>query len=136
MKKISTILLISVLLVSCSNEIKVKVNETERNFTEIANVGVYSLDGSFSYEYGDDIQMSINNQKFIFRLQESDLSSYVNIQFQSAFNAAGETVEPIFDKKNITIDFANQKFTVAKIDAGKVWLSSEKIGIVLPMFNN
>ena len=74
MKKISTILLISVLLVSCSNEIKVKVNETERNFTEIVNVGVYSLDGSFSYEYGDDIQMSINNQKFIFRLQESDLS--------------------------------------------------------------
>ena len=134
MKRISTILLISVLLVSCSNEIKVKVNETERNFTEIANVGVYSLDGSF--EYGDDIQMSINNKKFIFRLQESDLSSYVNIKFQSAFNAAGETVEPVFDKKNITIDFANQKFTVAKIDAGKVWLSSEKIGIVLPMFNN
>ena len=124
MKRISTILLISVLLVSCSNEIKVKVNETERNFTEIANVGVYSLDGSFSYEYGDDIQMSINNKKFIFRLQESDLSSYVNIKFQSAFNAAGETVEPVFDKKNI------------KIDAGKVWLSSEKIGIVLPMFNN
>ena len=136
MKKISTILLISVLLVSCSNEIKVKVNETERNFTEIVNVGVYSLDGSFSYEYGDDIQMSINNQKFIFRLQESDLSSYVNIKFQSAFNAAGEAVEPVFDKKNITIDFANQKFTVVKIDAGKVWLSSEKIGIVLPMFNN
>ena len=127
MRKISTILLISVLLVSCSNEIKVKVNETERNFTEIENVGVYCLDGSFSYEYVDDI---------LFRLQESDLSSYVNIQFQSAFNAAGETVEPIFDKKNITIDFANQKFTVAKIDAGKVWLSSEKIGIVLPMFNN
>ncbi|MDR0692822.1 MAG: hypothetical protein LBF69_07295 [Prevotellaceae bacterium] len=135
--KLIYVLLIGLLtLASCAEAEYAENGIDKKDITGYNDAGFYSLDGVCIFTAQSRNQVAVNSERLTYRLQNQDQSQYVHVKFAEKPAAAGQKVKAEFSFQGVSFLKEEMEMEVFRVNEGKVWLSGDNAGIVIPAFNN
>ncbi|MDR0713609.1 MAG: hypothetical protein LBF89_05035 [Bacteroidales bacterium] len=106
----------------------------KKNITGYTDVGFYSPDGVCVFTEPEQIQTAINPKRLTYRLQNSDQSKYIHAKFTEKPVAIGQKIKAELSFQGVSFLKEGVEMEVARIDGEKVWLSSDNVDVIIPVF--
>ena len=130
------IILLSIFLASCRG---VEPDTPEKlSFLTQTNHGYYKeMEAVFVNDGNIDLQESINNNRYQFRIQSNDQSRFLNLKFASAPKRVNSYVDMECDYYYYgTYLKETYEMHVTKVDASIIWLwnTQANLGVIIPRF--
>ena len=93
--------------------------------------GLYSPDAAFRLIEDKGMQVCVNPERSLFRLQNGDQTVYVNVQFSS--NPEESTgVKAVLTSSGTFITSGEYEMETVKADGERIWLRSDKFNLIIP----
>ncbi len=136
MKVIYVFIVCLLTLVSCAGEATPADEDFgKKKITGYSDPGFYSLDGVNAFTAQSQYQVSVNNKRLTYRLQNQDQSQYIHVQFAGNPSAVGQKIKAAFSFQGVSFLKSEMEMEVVRVDGEKVWLSGDNMGIIIPVFN-
>lgn len=134
MKFIYVLLVCLLTLASCAETEYTGKGIDKKDITGYNNTGFYSLDGVYAFTDQNQNQVAINSRRLTYRLQNQDQSQYFHVKFADKPMAVGQKIKATFSFKGFSFLKEGMEMKVVRVEGGKVWLSGDNVGIVIPVF--
>lgn len=134
MKVIYVLLACLLVFASCAETEYAENGVDRKNITGYTEIGFYSLDGVCTFAEQEQVQAAINSKRLTYRLQNSDQSKYIHVKFAGKPATIGQKIKAEFSFRGVSFLKEGMEMEVVRIDGGKVWLSGDNIGMVIPVF--
>ncbi|MBD3588608.1 MULTISPECIES: hypothetical protein [unclassified Bacteroides] len=134
MKVIYVLLVCLLTLASCAETEFAEKGIGKKDITGYNDTGFYSLDGVCSFTVDNQNQTAVNSKRLTYRLQNQDQSQYIHVQFAEKPATVGQTVKATFSCRGISFLKDEMQMEVVRTDEGKIWLSGDNAGIIIPVF--
>jgi hypothetical protein len=122
-------------LVSCTETEHAEKGIGKKDITGYSDTGFYSTDGVCAFTAQNRNQVAVNTKRLTYRLQNPDQSQYVHVKFVEKPEAVGQKVKVSFTFQGISfLKGETEEMEVVRVDEGKVWLSGDNAGIIIPFF--
>lgn len=132
MKVIYVLLACLLVFASCAETDYAENGVDRKDITGYTEIGFYSLDGVCTF--AEQVQAAINSKRLTYRLQNSDQSKYIHVKFTGKPATVGQKIRAAFSFRGVSFLKEEMEMEVVRIDGGKVWLSGDNVGMVIPVF--
>lgn len=136
MKVIYVLFVCLLTLASCAETEYAGKGVDKKDITGYSDAGFYSLDGVCTFTVQSQNQVAVNSKRLTYRLQNQDQSQYIHVEFAEKPAVVGQKVKAVFSFQGVSFLKEEMEMEVVRVDEGKVWLSGDNAGIVIPVFNN
>ncbi|MDR3119674.1 MAG: hypothetical protein LBU44_09745 [Mediterranea sp.] len=136
MKVIYVLLICLLTLASCAEEEYAEKGIDKKDITGYNEAGFYSLDGVCVFTVQSRNQVAVNSKRLTYRLQNQDQSQYIHVKFAEKPATAGQKVKAEFSFHGVSFLKDEMELEVFRVNEGKIWLSGDNAGMVIPAFNN
>ena len=132
MKRCLTIIAsLALIVASCATTEHGSGNVGYSDITGYEAVGLYSPDAAFRLIEDKGMQVCVNPERSLFRLQNGDQTVYVNVQFSS--NPEESTgVKAVLTSSGTFITSGEYEMETVKADGERIWLRSDKFNLIIP----
>ena len=132
MKRCLTIIASLALIVAgCATTEHGSRNVPYSHITGYDAVGLCSPDPAFRLIEDKGMQVCVNPERSLFRLQNGDQTVYVNVQFSSKPEES-TGVKAVLTSSGTFITSGEYEMETVKADGERIWLRSDKFNLIIP----